>query len=112
MDRVTITAMEARNQFRRVLDIAASDRVVVITRYNVPRAVMISVERFHALSGDSRERVEHNVMLLDTLAAEFDAMLEKMQTPEAQIAARKAFNASTEELGRAAAAAARQTRTP
>jgi hypothetical protein len=45
---------------------------------------------------------------MDALAAEFDEMFARMQTPEAQAGMRAAFNASPEELGRAAVAVARQ----
>lgn len=42
----------------------------------------------------------------DTLIAYYDALLDSMQTPEARAGMRRAFDASPEELGRAAVAAA------
>jgi hypothetical protein len=47
---------------------------------------------------------------IDTLTAEFDALLERMQTPQARAAMRRAFDATPEELGRAAVEYARRER--
>jgi len=44
-------------------------------------------------------------VLLDTLTADHDALLDRMQTPEARMGMRRAFDASTEALGGAAVAA-------
>lgn len=44
----------------------------------------------------------------DALSGEFDAMLERMQTPKSQVAMRTAFHASPRKLGKAAVAAARK----
>jgi antitoxin Phd len=98
---ISITATEAQNEFGRILDTVAQDRVVVITRHNKARAVVMSIEKFDALSGAE-------TALLDTLTAEFDELFEQMQTPEASAAMDRAFYASPEELGRAAAAAAQR----
>lgn len=43
---------------------------------------------------------------IDSLTAEFDALLERMQTPEARAGADRLFSASPEELAQAAADAA------
>jgi len=45
---------------------------------------------------------------LDTLSAEFDALLVRMQTPAARVGMKSAFNASPKQLGKAAVAAARK----
>lgn len=45
---------------------------------------------------------------LDALSAKFESLLEHMQTPEARKGMEAAFNATPEELGRAAAEAARR----
>jgi antitoxin Phd len=100
-ETISITATEAQNEFGRLLDSVAQDRVVVITRHNTPRAVLMSVDRYDALAGA-------DAAVLDTLTAEFDALFDRMQTPEADAAMDRAFYASPEELGRAAAAAARR----
>lgn len=99
LDRLTVSATEAQNEFGRILDSVSGDRVVVITRHNTARAVLMSIERFDAMSGI-------DVTILDTLTDEFDAMLQEMQTPGARRAIREAFNASPDELGRAAVEAA------
>lgn len=99
---ISVTATQAQNEFGRILDAVAQDRVVVITRHNTPRAVMMSIEKFDALTGAE-------TAMLDTLTAEFDALLERMQTPEVRAATRRAFDASPDELRQAAMDAARDS---
>lgn len=99
--RIAVTATEAQNEFGRMLDTVAGDRVVVITKHNTPRAVLMSIDRYDALCG-----VEEAV--LDTLTDEFDALLERMQTPAARTGMKRAFGASTAELGQAAVTAAKR----
>jgi PHD/YefM family antitoxin component YafN of YafNO toxin-antitoxin module len=74
---------------------------VVITRHDAPKAVLISVEAFNALAGGVDTR-------LDTLDREFDALLDRMQTPRARRGMEKAFAASGKPLGKAAVAAVRR----
>lgn len=50
--------------------------------------------------------VEPTPELIDPLNAEFDALLDAMQTPKARAGMNAAFEASPEEVGRAAVAAA------
>ncbi len=95
-----VTASEAKSEFGRVLEIAVQGGAVVITRHDAPKAVLISVEDFNALSGGTDSR-------LDTLDREFDALLDRMQTPRARRATEKAFAASGKALGRAAVASVR-----
>jgi hypothetical protein len=45
---------------------------------------------------------------IDSLRAEFDSLLERMQGPDARKAMEDVFNASPEQLGKAALAAARK----
>ena len=96
-----MTASEAKSEFGRVLEIAVQGGAVVITRHDAPKAVMISVEDFNALSGGADTR-------LDALDREFDALLDRMQTPRARQATEKAFAASGKALGHAAVAAVRR----
>jgi antitoxin Phd len=98
---ISVTATEARNQFGRILDMVAQGRLVVITRHGAPHAVMTSIDDFEVDTGA-------DAAVLDTLTAEFDALLDQMQTPEARRAMDRAFNASPEELRRAAMDAARR----
>jgi PHD/YefM family antitoxin component YafN of YafNO toxin-antitoxin module len=75
----------------------------VITKHDAPKAVLISIDEFNGLP---RPR-EIN---LDTLTQYFDALLDRMQLPEARAAMQAAFDASPAELGRAAVAGARRRR--
>jgi hypothetical protein len=64
----------------------------------------MSVQQYEELTGRASS-------VLDTLTAEFDELLERMQAPVAIDAMLAAFRASSEELGRAAVAAARRNGT-
>ena len=96
----SVSASEAKSAFGRVLEMAIHGGAVVITRHDVPKAVLISVENFNELSGAAETR-------LDTLDREFDALLARMQTPRARRGMKTAFAASGKQLGKAAVAAAR-----
>ena len=96
----SVTASEAKREFGRVLEMAIQGGAVVITKHDAPKAVLISVENFNALSGAA-------VMKLDALNHEFDALLAQMQTPKARRGMKTAFAASAKELGKASVAAAR-----
>ncbi|HEV2641393.1 MAG TPA: type II toxin-antitoxin system Phd/YefM family antitoxin, partial [Candidatus Elarobacter sp.] len=100
---ITITATDAQNEFGRVLDLAARDQVVIITRHDTPRAVLISTDRFRALAGAE-------AVMLDSLAEEFDALLERMQTPQVRAGTARGFKTTPREMGRAAVRAARRDR--
>ena len=100
-DVVSYPATTAKNNFGRVFEKALSDGAVAITRHETPRAILLSIEEFLALVHKAEPQ-------LDTLSGEFDAMMAKLQTPEAREALDRAFHASPEELGRAAVAAARK----
>jgi antitoxin Phd len=100
LEATSVTASEAKSEFGRVLEMAVQGGAVVITKHDVPKAVLISVEDFNALSSASATR-------LDTLSHEFDALLARMQTPKARAGMKKAFSSSATELGKAAIAAAR-----
>ena len=97
----SVTASEAKSEFGRVLEMAIQGGAVVITKHDAPKAVLISVENFNALSGGTDTR-------LDTLNREFDALLAGMQTPKARRGLKTAFAASGKQLGKAAVAAARR----
>jgi antitoxin Phd len=101
LEPASVTASEAKSGFGRVLEMAIRGGAVVITRHDAPKAVLISVENFNALSGTSGTR-------LDTLDREFDALLAGMQTPGARRGMKAAFAASGKQLGRAAVAATRK----
>lgn len=97
----TIAATEVKNEFGRVLDMVIRGNVVVITKHDAPKAVLLSVEEFNALTSANESKLE-------TLSDEFDALLDRMQTPKARAGMRTAFDASPKQLGRAAVKAARK----
>ncbi len=96
----SVTASEAKREFGRVLETAIRGGAVVITKHDAPKAVLISVEHFNALSGGAETS-------LDTLSREFDALLAGMQTSRARRGMKAAFAASGKRLSEAAVAAAR-----
>jgi antitoxin Phd len=101
-DRVVyMSSTEAQNGFGRMIESVARGSTVLITRHNTTQAVVMSVERYEELTRSASAD-------LDTLTAEFDEMLQRMQTAGAQEALRDAFRASPDELSRAAVAAARR----
>ncbi len=100
-EAASVSATDAKNEFGRILEKVIQGGTVMITKHNVPKAVLISVDEFNALS--RAHRVE-----LDTLSDEFDALLARMQTPAARAGMKAAFDASPKQLGQAARAAARK----
>ena len=97
----SFTATDAKKQFGRVLELALRGGAVVITKHDAPKAIVLSMDEFNALTRGAESR-------LDSLSAGFDAMLARMQTPRARAGMKTAFGASPKELGRAAVAAARK----
>ena len=101
VDTSTVTATDAKKEFARVLEMVIQGGVVVITKHDAPKAVLLSVDEFNALA--------HAPSLkLDVLSGQFDALLARMQTPKARAGMKAAFAASPKQLGRAAVAAARR----
>jgi len=96
----SVTASEAKSEFGRVLEMAIRGGAVVITKHDAPKAVLISVENFNALTAAAETK-------LDALNHQFDALLAQMQTPKARRGMKTAFAASAKQLGKAAVAAAR-----
>jgi len=96
-----VSATDAKNQFARVFESAVQHGAVVITKHDAPKAVLLSLEEFQALTAPSRRA-------LDDLSGELDALVARMQTPQARAGMKAAFAASPEELGKAAVAAARK----
>ena len=96
----SVSATEAQNNFGRVLGQAASEGVVYITRYDRATAVVMSIERYRALT-------ELDAPDLDELAREFDETFARMQTPGASAAVAALFEMGSKELGDAAVLGAR-----
>ena len=97
----SFTATDAKKQFARVLEMVLQGAAVVITKHDAPKAVLLSVDEFNALTRGAEGT-------LDTLSAEFDALLTRMQTPRARAGMKAAFDASPRELGKAAVTATRK----
>jgi antitoxin Phd len=98
---IKITATDAKNKLGELLDSVIQGGMVVITKHETPKAVLLSMDEYAALSRATQTR-------LDTLNDEFDALLARMQTSKARAGTRAAFNASPVQLGKAAVAAARK----
>ena len=97
----TITATELKNATADVFEQVAAKQAVAITRHEKPRAVLLSVEQYEALTGQRPDWLEQ-------LHEEYRGMLDRMQGPEQRAAADRAFNATPQELGEAALRAAQQ----
>jgi prevent-host-death family protein len=100
-DRARVTATEAKNKFGLLLEKAMRGGVVVITKHDAPKAVLISIDEYTALSGAPAARI-------NSLTAEFDSLLMRMQRPGARNAMQAAFRALPKQIGKAAVAAARK----
>lgn len=96
-----ISATELKNSTADVLDAVAKRRALAITRHDKPRAVLLSIEEYEALA-------HRDPPWLEDLKQEYMGMLDAMQAPEQKAAAIRAFNATPEELGAAALAAAKR----
>lgn len=97
----SLTATQAKNEFGRLLEKVIEGGLVVITKHDAPKAVLISIEEFNALSRAGE-------LSLNTLSDEFDAVLARMQKPKARAGMKAAFEASPKQLGKAAIAVARK----
>jgi prevent-host-death family protein len=103
VDVPTVPASRFKNQFGAVFEQAAVGGAVAITKHDTPKAVLLSVAEFEALT-KSREPA------LDELSEQFDDLLERLQQPKAKAALASAFDASPAQLGRSAVKAARAKR--
>jgi prevent-host-death family protein len=93
-----VSATEAKNQFADVLESAIEHGAVVITKHEEPKAVLLSIRDYNALVSDPTAK-------LDTLTAQFDQLLDRMQSESARDAMMAAFDASPAQLGKAAVGA-------
>ncbi|QLL09568.1 type II toxin-antitoxin system Phd/YefM family antitoxin [Mycobacterium vicinigordonae] len=100
VDVPTVSATRLKNEFGAVVDQAALNGAVVITKHATPKAVLMSYAEFEALTTPA-------VPALDDLSERFDALLAAMQTPKAKAGVAAAFDAGPEELGAAAVKVAR-----
>jgi prevent-host-death family protein len=100
-DTCVVPATEAKNEFGRILEMAMRDGTVVITKHEAAKAVLVSLDRVAALLRTDKSK-------LNRLSEEFDALLARMQTPRARAGMKAAFDATPDQLGKAAVAAARK----
>lgn len=96
-----VTATELKNSTADVIDQLGARRAVAITRHDKPRAVLLSIAEYEALT---RQEPDYMAGLME----KYRGMLDRMQGPEQRAAAERAFNATPEELGTAAVWAAQQ----
>ena len=100
-EAIKISATEAKNKLGELLDSVLQGGMVLITKHETPKAVLLSMEEYGALSRATQIR-------LDTLNGEFDALLARMQTAKARAGMKAAFDASPKQLGKAAVTVARK----
>jgi len=98
---VTMKATKAKNQMGQMLETVLQGGVVFITKHGTPKAAVISIEEYERLSRAGEAK-------LDALSGEFDALLDRMQTPELRAGMQSAFDASPEQLAQAALEFARK----
>jgi prevent-host-death family protein len=90
-----VSSSDAKNRFGKILERVTEEGGVAITLRNEAKFVVISVETYQRLArADARS--------LNTLADEFDALLDRMQEPGQRKAMERAFNMTPVELGRVA----------
>lgn len=103
IDVPTVPASRFKNEFGAIFEKAALGGAVAITRHDTPKAVLISYAEFQAL-------MKARASALEDLGAQFDALLEGMQTARARKGMAAAFDASPARLGQAAVRAAQPVR--
>ncbi len=98
IEPLEVSASDAKNGFGRILERVAREGGVTITRRHEPVAVVIPIETYRRLAAAEAGSLE-------TLTAEFDALLARMQAPGVGEAMQRAFEMTPEALGGAALAA-------
>ncbi len=96
----TRPASEIKANWRTIVK-EARDGEVIVTNYNRPEAVVISVERYAKLKAAARTKDP-----LQRLRDEFERELSILRSPDTPDKLREIFNATPEEMADAANAAA------
>src|SRR5260370_26858736 len=99
--RVTMNAAEVKTKMGHGLDTVRDGGVVLITKHVSPKVAVIRIEEYERFSRAAEAK-------LRALSSEFDALLDRMQTREARAAMQAAFEASPEQLAKAAVQFARK----
>ncbi len=102
VDLTTVAASEVKIRFGALLDSVAQGAPVAISKHDQPKAVLLSMDEFRSL-------VALRQSSLDVMAAEFDGLLESMQTKQAKTGIAAAFAYSPKQLGAAAVAETMKT---
>jgi len=100
-----VTATALKNYTADVLEQVSKHGAVAITRHDKPRAVLIPIELYEQLTGGGDD-------WLAELKMEYMGLLEEMQDPVQKAGAERAFNATPEELSRAAVAPVKNKKAP
>lgn len=100
-DLPEITASELKNKFSEVARLTARAPLAV-SRHNRREFVILTTAQYEELQQSRRAPLEN-------LAAEFDQMVARMNTPKAKRATASLFAASGKALGKAAVNARRST---
>lgn len=98
--RRSVSATEAQNNFGRVLDHAALEGVVYITKYDRPTAVVLSIDKYNEVAAAKDVN-------LDGLTREFDKRLARMQAAGTAAGFDDLFAMDATQLAAAATRAAR-----
>jgi prevent-host-death family protein len=98
-------ASEVKSHWRDIVDQVNAVGEVVVTSYNRPEVVVVSIERYAKLKKDATARDP-----LAKLRAEWDKELAVLQEPGAGDRLRRIFAMSPAEIAKAANAAARRKR--
>ncbi len=93
-------ASDVKAHWRDIVDDANKNGEVVVTNYNRPEVVVVSLERYQKLKSDAAVNDP-----LARLRREFDRELGMLRRPGAAAKLRKAFAATPAQLARAASAA-------
>jgi antitoxin Phd len=102
IDVVSVPASELKNKTGKVLEKAAAG-AVAITKHDAPKFVLVPFAEFQAL-------VESRSPNLNMLDQDFEELVQGMQTTRSRKAVAAAFDATPEQMGRAAVAAAKKKR--
>src|SRR5258708_6827641 len=98
-------ATDVKGHWRDIVDEVNANGEVVVTNYNRPAVVVVSMERYAKLKKDASARDP-----LAALRAEFDRELASLRHPDASDKLRKIFAATPAEIAKAANAARRRKR--
>lgn len=79
-------ATDAKNSFGKLMRSVSRRGAIAITNRNEPEAVLLSVDEYQSLVAASRH-------VLEEIVAEFDAIIEQMQSSEAKRGVECAFDA-------------------